>query len=219
MTPTTKPTPFRSARAFRAWLGKHHATATELVIHLFKTHASERGMGYAEALDEALCFGWIDGIRRAHDEDSFTVRFTPRKPNSIWSAVNIRHVARLEAAGRMRPPGLAAFARRTEKRSRVYSFESRNVELAPAYARRFRANRSAWSYFESQAPWYRRTSVFWVMSAKQDETRERRLGVLIDCSARGTPIPQLMRKPSARANKSAGGRKRPTAPGTRRRPS
>ena len=187
------PTAFRTPELFRAWLERHHDTERELLVRLFKVHASHRGMGYAQALDEALCFGWIDGVRRWFDEHSFTVRFTPRKPASIWSAVNIRRVAELEAADRMRPSGTAAFQRRTERRSRIYAYESEVVDLAPAYAEAFRANKRAWTYFEAKPPGYRRLCTFWVMSAKQESTRERRLGVLIEYSARGTTIPHLTR--------------------------
>jgi uncharacterized protein YdeI (YjbR/CyaY-like superfamily) len=147
---------------------------------------------YAQVLDEALCFGWIDGVRRRVDDDSFSVRFTPRKPRSIWSRVNIGHVERLTKSGRMRKPGLAAFEARTEARTGVYSFE-RQTALAPAYARIVRANAAASAYYQSQAPWYRRTTTHWVMSAKREDTREKRLAILIACSARRTTIPQLTR--------------------------
>jgi uncharacterized protein YdeI (YjbR/CyaY-like superfamily) len=147
---------------------------------------------YAQALDEALCFGWIDGIRRRVDDDSFSARFTPRKARSIWSRVNIGHVERLTKAGQMRKPGLAAFGARTEERTGVYSFE-RQATLAPAYARNFRAHAAAWEYYQSQAPWYRRTTTHWIMSAKREDTRAKRLAVLIACSARGATIPELTR--------------------------
>jgi uncharacterized protein YdeI (YjbR/CyaY-like superfamily) len=147
---------------------------------------------YAQALDEALCFGWIDGVRRRVDADSFSVRFTPRKPRSIWSRVNIGHVERLTKSGRMRKPGLAAFEARTAERTGVYSFE-RQATLAPAYARIFRANAAGWAYYQSQPPWYRRTTTHWIMSAKREDTREKRLASLIACSARGTTIPELTR--------------------------
>src|SRR5580765_3208304 len=171
------PVAFANAAAFRAWLAKHHASEKELVVQVFKTSAAHRGLGHREALDEALCFGWIDGVRRSHDADSFTVRFSPRKPRSKWSLVNIRRVGELEAAGRMRKPGLAAFRARDENDPRRYSFESKPVALDPALEKRLRANGRAWRYFQEQAPWYRRTSSFWVMSAKREETRERRLGI------------------------------------------
>ena len=132
-------------------------------MRLFKIHARDRGMGYAEALDEALCFGWIDGVRHAFDEDSFSVRFTPRKPGSQWSLVNIRHATRLEAEGRMRPAGLAAFHARDRDDLRRYSFESRAVELNAPFTRKLRASRKAWAFFQAQPPWYRRASSSWVM--------------------------------------------------------
>jgi uncharacterized protein YdeI (YjbR/CyaY-like superfamily) len=188
----TAPTPFLSAAAFRAWLGRHGEHTSELWVRFHKKDSGRGGITYPEALDEALCFGWIDGVRKRSDAASYMIRFTPRKPNSKWSAVNVRHVARLEAEGRMRPPGLAAFARRDGKQA-GYSFEERPRRLAPAYERRLRAERRAWTFFQEQAPWYRRTSIFWVMSARKDETRERRLATLISCSARGEPVPPLRR--------------------------
>lgn len=189
------PRAFRSAAAFRAWLAEHHATARELVVRCCKIHAAHRGVTYAEALDEALCYGWIDGVRRRVDADTFSVRFTPRKRRSTWSRVNIRHVERLTREGRMAKPGLAAFAAREEGRTGLYSFEQRAVKLAPGHAEEFREHADAWSYFQKQPPWYRRTSTHWVMSAKRAETRARRLATLIDYSARGRPIPPLARTP------------------------
>jgi len=190
---SSAPVAFRSAAAFRTWLRRNHARTPELLIRLFKVRAAHRGLTYTQALDEALCWGWIDGVRRALDEDSFTIRFTPRKPRSIWSRVNVAHARRLIAEGRMAAPGLAAFEARTGDRTGLYSFERAAMRLAPAYERRFRANRAAWGYFESMPPWYRRTSTYWVMSAKREETRERRLAVLMDCSLRRAPLPQLER--------------------------
>ena len=186
-----RPVAFATAAAFRAWLAKHHASSKELFVRCFKTSAGHLGLGHREALDEALCFGWIDGVRRSLDAESFSVRFSPRKPRSKWSLVNIRRVGELEAAGRMRKPGLAVFRARDESDPRRYSFESKPVALDPALEKRLRANGRAWRYFQEQAPWYRRTSSFWVMSAKREETRERRLGILLDCCARGMRIPVL----------------------------
>jgi uncharacterized protein YdeI (YjbR/CyaY-like superfamily) len=182
------PTGFPTPAAFRVWLRKNHKTAPELIMHLFKIHAADQGLTYPQALDEALCFGWIDGVRRQLDADSFSVRFTPRRPRSIWSRVNIDRVQRLIQAGRMAKPGLAAFETRTEARTGLYSFERAAVALPPAAVRRFRAKEKAWRYFQAQTPGYRRTSVFWVMSAKRVETRARRLDILIRCSVRGTRI-------------------------------
>jgi uncharacterized protein YdeI (YjbR/CyaY-like superfamily) len=193
------PATFGSADRWRAWLERHHRTETELVVRLFRTHAGEQGLTYIEALDEALCFGWIDGVRRAFDAVSFTVRFSPRKARSIWSRVNVAHVERLMAADRMTPAGLAAFQARDAGRTGVYSFEQRTVHLAPALLRRFRARARAWRCFEGRPPGYRRTAIHWVMSAKREDTRLRRLQVLIECSARGESIPVLARAPSPHA--------------------
>jgi uncharacterized protein YdeI (YjbR/CyaY-like superfamily) len=187
------PTGFRTPAAFRAWLAKNHAKVAELIVRCFKVHAADRGITYAQALDEALCHGWIDGVRRSLDADSFSIRFTPRKPKSNWSRVNVAHVARLTKAGRMAQPGLDAFARRTEDRTGVYTFERRD-ELAPAHLELIRASRAAWDFYQRQAPWYRRTTARWVMSAKLEGTRTRRLAQLIACSARGEPIPPLDRR-------------------------
>jgi uncharacterized protein YdeI (YjbR/CyaY-like superfamily) len=187
------PRGFRNAAAFRAWLQKHHATACEIVVRLRRVHAADRGITYPEALDEALCHGWIDGVRRPFDADSFTVRFSPRRPRSTWSLVNVRHARRLIAAGRMTGAGLAAFQARDDKRTGVYSFEQRITELTPADRKTFQAHAPAWAYFQSRPPWYRRTSTHWVMSATRDKTRAKRLSTLIDCSARGVPIPPLNR--------------------------
>ncbi len=187
------PLTFPSQPAFRAWLRAHGARESALMVRFLKAHVPDRGLTYAQALDEALCFGWIDGVRRRSDADSYTIRFTPRKPRSTWSRVNVAHVERLTREGRMAGPGLAAFAAREEARTGIYSFERQAMRLAPAYTRSFRARPKAWKWFSAQAPWYRRTCVHWVMSAKQEATRARRLAQLIDCSARGTRIPQLAR--------------------------
>ncbi len=191
--PAPAPRAFRSQAAFRAWLAAHHAKTPELLVRLFKTAAAHRGLTYSQALDEALCHGWIDGVRRRWDAESFTIRFTPRKPRSIWSRVNVAHVERLKAAGRLAPAGLAAYAAREEERTGLYSFERGAMSLAPAYARAFRARARAWAFFQSQAPWYRRSCSYWVMSAKKEETRVKRLGQLIACSSKRQWIPQLAR--------------------------
>lgn len=199
-----KLTPFKSPAALRAWLAAHHETATEILIRIFKVHAAHRGVTYAQALDEALCYGWIDGVRRRIDEDSFSIRFTPRKPRSIWSRVNVGHVERLMREKRMRKRGIEAFEARDEKRTGIYAFENRPKAFAPAFEKTFRANKQAWTFFERQAPSYRRTVTYWVMSAKREETQLRRLGALIDCCGRGTIIPQMKRpdaKPAASRKK------------------
>lgn len=187
------PTAFASVAQLRRWFAKNHHSADVIVMRLMRKHAAHRGVTYADALDEALCFGWIDGVTGAFDADSYTVRFTPRRPRSIWSLVNIRHVERLRDSGRMMPAGEKAFAARTAARSGVYSFEQRPTDLPPAYLKRFQANKRAWSFFAAQPPGYRRSSVFWVMSAKRDATRERRLAQLIADSRAGLRIALLRR--------------------------
>lgn len=187
------PVHFKTPAAFRTWLRKNHRTAGALVLKISKNHAAQNGLTYAQALDEALCYGWIDGIRRRIDEDSFSIRFTPRKPRSIWSRINVRHVERLIEAKRMTKAGLAAFAAREGGRTGVYSFEKPPAELPLAYRQRFQADKAAWQYFQQEAPWYRRTSSHWVMSAKREETRLKRLATLIECSAGGVRIGPLRR--------------------------
>ena len=188
MTPA-EPAYFRTPAEFRAWLRKHHKSATELVVRLHKVHAAHLGLTYAAALDEALCFGWIDAVRRGLDRDTFSIRFTPRKPRSIWSLINVAHVNRLQQAGRMMKPGLEAFKAREAVRTGVYSFEREAMALSPDLARRFRRERGAWTFFQKQPPGYRRLNVFRIMSAKRGETRLRRLEALIALSAKGLRMP------------------------------
>jgi len=190
-----KPKAFSTAAGFRAWLEQHHDSTPELMVRCYKQHAKEKGMGYFEAVDEALCFGWIDGVRRSFDGSSFIVRFSRRRQNSIWSAVNIKRASQLEQAGRMQPSGLTALRSRNEQRSRIYSFESKPVELDEAYLLNLQSNDRAWKFFMAQPPWYRRTSQFWIMSAKREETRKKRLAILITRSEQGKPIPLLDRTP------------------------
>jgi uncharacterized protein YdeI (YjbR/CyaY-like superfamily) len=192
------PRAFSTPAQFRAWLEAHHASATELIVRCWKTHASRRGMTYRQALDEALCVGWIDGVRRSVDAESFSVRFTPRKPKSAWSGVNIKRLGQLQAERRVRPAGLAAFLARVKTQ---YSYESRPQALAPAYRKLFQARARAWVFFEAQPPWYRRTSAFWVMSAKRPETRVRRLELLIESSERREAIRPLKRTPARQAGR------------------
>lgn len=181
---------FQSSAGFRAWLERHHADVRELWLGLHNARSTRRGMTYQEALDEALCFGWIDGVRKSVDATRYVMRFTPRKPDSRWSAVNVRHARRLIEEGRMRPAGQAAFDRRTADKA-GYSFEERRKRLAPEFAKRLRADQGAREFFRSQAAWYRRTATFWVMSAKKPETRERRFEKLLRHSARQERIPPL----------------------------
>ncbi len=180
----------------RVWLERHQA-ADELLIRCFKSHAKRRGLTYRQALDEALCHGWIDGVRHALDDDSFCVRFTPRRATSAWSRVNVARFGQLRRAGRVRPAGLAAF--RNGRRS-SYSFENRPRQLAPVFLERLEADRRAWPFFEAQPPWYRRVCAFWVMSAKRPQTRERRLQALIErCRQQRRVAP--LETPGARATR------------------
>jgi uncharacterized protein YdeI (YjbR/CyaY-like superfamily) len=185
---------FDGPQDFRAWLERNHATATEVWVGFFKKASGRQTMSWSEAVDQALCFGWIDGKLNRIDGETHRQRFTPRKPRSNWSRINVEKVERLEAAGLMTPAGRRAFEARSEARTGVYSFEREDTaELPPEFERRLRAREAAWSYFEGLPPGYRRTAVHWVMSAKRGETRERRLETLIDCSARGEDIPPLRR--------------------------
>lgn len=185
---------FRDASSFRRWLEKHHASAEELWVGFYRKGTGKRGITYKEAVDEALCFGWIDGIRKAFDGERYVNRFTPRKPKSNWSDVNTRRVNELIEQGRMHPAGLAAFELRDAARAGVYSFENRDAAtLTSEQTARFRRNAKAWQFFESQPPGYRKTAIWWVISAKKEETREKRLTTLIGDSANGLRIAMLRR--------------------------
>ena len=190
------PTFFESARAFREWLQARHATEREVWVGFYKKASGRAGLTYQEAVDEALCFGWIDGQLRRIDDVCHQTRFTPRRPASHWSAVNIAKVAALTRAGRMTPAGLAVFDARRKARA-PYSHENRHapLTLSAAYARRLHLRRSARRYFEAQPPWYRRNAQFWVMSATREETRERRLTALIEACARGERLGQFSTSP------------------------
>ena len=186
------PTFFATPDEFRAWLEAHHGTETELVVGFHKKGSGRPSITWPESVDQALCFGWIDGIRRSLDEESYTIRFTPRKPRSTWSAVNINRARELIDEGLMRPAGLAAFEARADDRSAIYSYEQRHsAVLPPEMEERFRANRAAWRFFEAQPPSYRKTAIYWVTSAKKVETRQKRLTTLIEDSANGRRISQL----------------------------
>jgi uncharacterized protein YdeI (YjbR/CyaY-like superfamily) len=188
----TEPIFFTSAREFYDWLEEHHETETEVYVGFHKQHTGQRAMTWSEAVDQALCFGWIDTRSNRIDEDRYMQRFTRRKPGSNWSRINVEKVAKLKEAGLMRPAGLAAFEKRTDDRTGVYSFE-RKTELDPEYEARLRANEAAAEYFDSRPAWYRRTAIHLVMSAKREETRLRRLERLIEDSAAGRDIKELRR--------------------------
>jgi uncharacterized protein YdeI (YjbR/CyaY-like superfamily) len=186
--PATAPRFFANAAALQRWFA-HHASESVLLLGYWKVGSGQPSVSWPESVDEALCVGWIDGLRKRIDALSYTIRFTPRKVTSIWSSVNIARVAVLTAEGRMQAAGLAAFAARRENKVSVYSFEQRSVELPEVYAALLRAHPQAWADFEQRPPSYRKAAKWWIVSAKQEATRLRRLQVLIDCGARGEPIP------------------------------
>jgi uncharacterized protein YdeI (YjbR/CyaY-like superfamily) len=192
-----KPTFFATPADFRKWLEKHHDTAPELLVGFYKKGSGKPSITWPESVDEALCFGWIDGVRRTIDEASYSIRFTPRRARSNWSAVNLKRVEELKKLGRMRPAGLRAYEARDPARRAVYSYERqdrpREVSLSPAYEAKFRSNKKAWAFFQEQAPYYRRAVSRWVMTAKKEETQLKRLATLIDDSARGRWIAGMAR--------------------------
>jgi uncharacterized protein YdeI (YjbR/CyaY-like superfamily) len=189
-----KPRFFATPARFRAWLEKHHARAPELLVGFHKVGSGQPSLTWPQAVDEALCFGWIDGVRRSLGADSYVIRFTPRRPGSNWSLINVRKVGALTRAGKMRPAGRAAFAARRAERTGRYSFEQRKApKFTAAQLRRFRANQAAWGWFQACPPGYRRVATHWVVSAAKPETRERRMGILIADCARGLRIGPLRR--------------------------
>jgi uncharacterized protein YdeI (YjbR/CyaY-like superfamily) len=184
---------FKTPAHFRKWFEKNQAASNILWVGFYKKDSGRPSITWPESVDEALCFGWIDGIRKSLDETSYTIRFTPRKPRSIWSAINIKRAQELIELGRMHPAGLAAFQSRTEDRSRRYSYEQQGAKLAGEYEKKLKANRKAWTFWSAQPPGYRRTAGWWVMSAKKEETRLRRLDRLIADSASERIISSMAR--------------------------
>lgn len=187
---------FKDQDDFSAWLEKHHAKIEEIWVGYFKKGSGKENLTWSESVDVALCFGWIDGIRKTVDEESYKIRFTPRKMNSVWSAVNVKKVEQLIADKRMRPEGLKLFKNRSDKEG--YSSDKRNTELDKAYEKQVKANEQAWEYFSNLAPSYKRDSIWWVMSAKKEETRLRRLDVLIESCEEGLKIPMLRQSKPAK---------------------
>ena len=197
MSSQARPKFFATPAKFRAWLERHHETAAELLVGFHKKGSGKPSITWPESVDEALCFGWIDGIRRRIDDDSYSIRFTPRRARSIWSNVNVRRVAELTKLGRMQPAGLRAFAARESARSGIYRYEQDKQEpdepLTEAYRATLEANKKAWTFFQAQPPYYRRLATRWVMSAKKEETRLRRLAQLIKDSSGGRRFGALAR--------------------------
>ncbi|MDI3319515.1 YdeI/OmpD-associated family protein [Pinibacter soli] len=177
---------FEKKSDFRKWLQKNHKKETELLVGFYKVGSGKTSITWSDAVDEALCFGWIDAVRKSIDEESYQIRFTQRKPNSIWSAVNITKVEELTRQGLMQPAGLESFSKRTESKSRVYPHENEEIELDAEFKKQFSANEKAWKYFQSLAPSYRKLSISWVMTAKQNGTQLKRLQQLISDCAAGT---------------------------------
>jgi uncharacterized protein YdeI (YjbR/CyaY-like superfamily) len=186
---------FRTPAAFRAWLAANHARATELVVGFYRKDSGRESITWPESVDEALCYGWIDGVRRSLDENSYSIRFTPRKPKSIWSNVNIAKVSALIRDDRMMPAGLAAYALRDPARSGIYAFEKEAAVFDAEAQRAFRKSRAGWTYFRAQPAGYQRLATHYVVSAKRPETRAKRLAALIEHSARGERIPQYVSTP------------------------
>ena len=184
----SRPRFFRSGSEFRRWLAAHHSDTPELLVGFHHKGSGRGGITYHEALEEALCFGWIDGLTRSLDDGRYTIRFTPRRPNSNWSTANVKRVERLIELGRMEPPGLEAFGRRDRSEAGRQSYDTRRG-LGEAEKRVFRQHPEAWGFFQAQAPSYKRTTGWWVVSAKREETRRRRLDTLIAHSARGERVP------------------------------
>jgi uncharacterized protein YdeI (YjbR/CyaY-like superfamily) len=190
----TEPIFFATPDEFRAWLAEHHDSAREVLVGYYKASSGRPSITWPQSVDEALCFGWIDGVRRRIDDERYLIRFTPRKPGSTWSAVNVERIKELTELGLMRPAGLNAFQERVEARTGVYAYEQRDAAaLDDAEDREFHANPQAWGFFQACPPSYRKAAIWWVVSAKKPETRRKRLATLIDDSANGRTVKPLTR--------------------------
>jgi uncharacterized protein YdeI (YjbR/CyaY-like superfamily) len=198
----SKPQFFPTLTTWRAWLEAHHADTQEFWVGFYKRDSGRPSITWPEAVDGALCFGWIDGVRKSIDGVSYKIRFTPRKSRSVWSAINIKRVGELRELKLMHLAGLAAFEKRNSERSAIYSYEQRKTaKLSAEYEKKFRANAAAWKFFQAQPPWYQRTSTYWVISAKKEATRLSRLDRLISDSSRGTTIAPLTRPAKSKQSK------------------
>jgi uncharacterized protein YdeI (YjbR/CyaY-like superfamily) len=179
MTPKFFPT----QTDFRRWFEENHEREIELLVGFYKVDSGKPSMNWSQSVDEALCFGWIDGVRRSIDAESYSIRFTPRKSKSVWSAVNIAKVAELTEKGLMKPAGIAAFAKREESKSKIYAYENELKSFSEEFEKLFKSNEKAWEFFQKQANWYKKQMTSWVMTAKQEATRQKRLEKLIGESA------------------------------------
>jgi uncharacterized protein YdeI (YjbR/CyaY-like superfamily) len=190
----TEPIFFATPDQFRAWLEEHHDSAREVLVGYYKASSSRPSITWPQSVDEALCFGWIDGVRKRIDDERYMIRFTPRKPGGNWSAVNVERIKELTELGLMRPAGLNAFEERAEAKTAVYAYEQRDAAvLDDAEDRELRANPQAWEFFQARPPSYRKAAIWWVVSAKKPETRRKRLATLIDDSANGRTVKPLTR--------------------------
>ena len=188
-----KPVFFPKQSDLRKWFEKNYEKEKELLVGFYKKDSGKPSITWPESVDEALCFGWIDGIRRSIDNISYTIRFTPRNPKSIWSAINVKKVENLTKLGLMKPTGIAAFKKLDQNKSKIYSFEQRVIKFDKKYENIYKRNKKAWKFFSEQAPSYKKTATYWVMNAKQEKTRLRRLNILINDSANRQRIAPLRR--------------------------
>jgi uncharacterized protein YdeI (YjbR/CyaY-like superfamily) len=195
-----KPIFFAAPVDWRHWLEKHHDLEKEVLLGFYKRDSGKPGITWPESVDVALCFGWIDGVRRSIDDTSYTIRFTPRRPRSIWSRVNTKRVAELINQGLMHSSGMKGFEARDENRSGIYAFERQHAAFDRKQEAQFRTHKAAWKFFQAQPPWYRRTTTHWVVSAKREETRDRRLAIVLADSEAGRTIGPLTR-PQQKHNK------------------
>src|SRR4030095_8605640 len=182
---------FATQSDLRKWFEKNHDKEKELWLGFYKTSSGKQSVTWLESVDQSLCFGWIDGVRKSLGRDSYVIRFTPRKAKSIWSAINIKKIKELTKLGLMRQAGIDAFNKRDEKKSRVYSFEQKNIKLDKDFEKKFRQNKQAWKFFQSQPPSYQKPSIWWVISAKNETTKQKRLNTLIKDSEAGQKIARL----------------------------
>jgi uncharacterized protein YdeI (YjbR/CyaY-like superfamily) len=184
---------FATPADFRAWLYENHQQLSEQWIGFYKVKSGIPSMTWSESVDEALCYGWIDGLRKSIDEKSYKIRFTPRRPKSFWSAVNIKKVAALTKLGKMMPAGIEAYKKLDENRANIYSFEQENIVLDKAFEKELRANKKAWAYFQTLPPSAKKATIHWLMSAKREDTKLRRLKTLIESAEEELRIPMLRR--------------------------
>lgn len=182
---------FKTRSDLRKWFEENHETEKELFLGYYKVHTKKPSVTWSQSVDEAICFGWIDGIRRSINEESYHIRFTPRNPKSLWSAINIEKFKKLKKLGLIKQKGIDSFSKKKEEKSRIYSYERKNVELSEVFEEKIKQNKTAWEYFNNLAPSYKKMSIQWVMSAKRVDTQLKRLNILIESSAQNLKVPLL----------------------------